>query len=95
MILIIHISFLVFLYGCIWLVPMSINYNRRKAGLSPYWALLLITLVLEIAIVYSVIYFFKELSQSIFIAYLPPLVASVFAGLFYYHMAKKLDDKHS
>ncbi len=92
---ILHLFLLIFLYGCIWFVPTTINYNRRKAGLAPYWLLFLTTLVLEIAIVYVVLYSLKELNQNILVAYLPPIVASIFAGLFYFYIAKQLDEKHS
>lgn len=92
---ILHLLLLIFLYGCIWFVPTTINYNRRKAGLAPYWLLFLTTLALEIAIVYAVLYSLKELNQNILFAYLPPIIASIFAGLFYFYIAKQLDEKHS
>ncbi len=92
---IVHILLLMFLYGCIWLVPTTINYNRRKAGLAPYWVLFLITLALEIAIVYVALYSLKEFNQNILIVYLPPIIASIFAGIFYFYIAKQLDEKHS
>ena len=92
---ILHLVFLVFLYGCIWFVPTTINYNRRKAGLAPYWVLFLATLALEIGIVYVAIYSLKELNQNILFVYIPPIIASIFAGIFYLSIAKKLDDKNS
>ena len=92
---ILHLVLLIFLYGCIWFVPITINYNRRKASLAPYWLLFLTTLALEIAIVYAVLYSFKELNQNILFAYFPPIIASIFAGLFYFYMTKKLDEKNS
>lgn len=92
---IVHILLLVFLYSCIWLVPTTINYNRRKAGLAPYWVLFLTTLALEIAIIYFALYYLKEFNQNILIAYLPPIIASIFAGAFYFYIAKQLDEKHS
>lgn len=92
---ILHLVLLVFLYGCIWFVPTTINYNRRKAGLAPYWLLLLTTLALEIAIVYLALYSFRKLNQNILFAYFPPIIASIFAGIFYFYMAKQLDEKHS
>ena len=92
---IIHLFLLIFLYGCIWFVPTTINYNRRKAGLAPYWVLFLITLALEIVIVYVALYSLKALNQNILAAYLPPIIASIFAGFFYFYIAKQLDEKNS
>ena len=90
---ILHLVLLIFLYGCTWFVPATINYNRRKAGLAPYWLLFLTTLALEITIIYAVIYSLKELNQNILFAYLPPIIASIFAGLFYFYKTKQLDKK--
>ena len=92
---ILHLVLLVFLYSFIWFVPITINYNRRKAGLAPYWKLFVVTLALEIAIIYVVIYAFKELNQSILFACFPPIIASTFAGTFYYYIAKQLDERYS
>jgi spore maturation protein SpmA len=92
---IVHILLLMFLYSCIWLVPTTINYKRRKAGLAPYWVLFLTTLALEIAIIYVALYSLKEFNQNIITAYLPPIIASIFAGIFYFFMAKQLDEKYS
>ncbi len=91
---IIQLLSLMFLYSLIWFVPVTINYNRRKAGRSAYWSLFLSTLVLEIAVVIAVYYALGGGSQNIFLAYLPPLVASVLAGLFYIYLAKFLDKKY-
>jgi len=92
---ILHLAVLFFLYSFIWFVPATINYNRRKAGLAPYWKLFLATLALEIGIIYAVFYSFTELHQSILFAYFPPIIASTFAGTFYYCIAKQLDERHN
>ncbi len=92
---IVHLFLLIFLYGFIWFVPMTINHYRRKAGLAPYWLLFLTTLVLEIAVIYAVLYSLKEFNKSILVAYLPPIVASIIAGIFYFYLAKQFDEKNS
>jgi len=92
---ILHLALLVFLYGCIWFVPTTINYNRRKAFLAPYWLLFITTLIIEVAIVYAVLYYLEGFNKNILFAYFPPIIASTFAGVFYFYLAKKLDEKDS
>jgi len=89
------IALLMFFYGCIWLVPASISHNRKKKGLPTYWLLLLLTLVIEIVIVYACLYSLNSYRKELLLAFLPPIIASVFAGFFYFHMAKKFDAKYS
>ena len=92
---ILYLALVIFLYSCVWFVPITINYSRRKAGLAPYWKLFVATLALEIAIIYVVFYSFKELNQSILFACFPPIIASTFSGAFYYYIAKQLDERYS
>ena len=92
---IIQLLLLIFLYSCTWLIPTAINYNRRKAGLAPYWVLFSTILVLELAIIYVALSSLKEFNQNMLIAYLPPIIASIFAGFLYFYLAKQLDEKHN
>jgi hypothetical protein len=88
-----HIGLLTFLYGLIWFAPATINYNRRKRGQAPYWLLFCITLVVGIAIVYVSLFLLSDFNQEILVSYFPPMVASISAGLFYFYIAKALDEK--
>jgi len=88
-----HLLALGFFYSIIWFVPVTINYNRRKAGLAPYWLLFIAALVLEFVVVLTVYNALGGGGRNIYMAYLPPVTASLSAGLFYFYLAKMLDRK--
>lgn len=88
------IVLLFFFYGCIWTVPVSISHSRKKKGLPRYWALLVFTLMVEIAIVYGCLILLDNgIKNLTWLAIMPPVVASVFAGFFYVYAANTFDKK--
>jgi len=92
---VIHTIAICFIYSAIWFVPIGINFDRRKRKLPAYWHIFFITLVVEILLVYLLLVSVSYLSNHIAYAYIPPVLASFVAGMFYFKVAKKLDDRHS
>lgn len=90
-----HLFLLILLYGFICFVPVAINYNRRKSGLPAYWMLFLVTILIELAIVYAMLFIILGNKENMLSLYAPPIIASIIAGAFYFYVAKKYDEKHS
>lgn len=97
-----HLALITFVYGSMFLVPSSINYNRRKKGLKPYWMLLLAALGLELALLFAFFFVISGGKTStdfsgtfgVWLIYIPPVVAAAGAGFFYALTAKLLDARN-
>jgi len=81
------------LYSCVWLVPVAINNSRRRQGKLPYWIYFGVSIVIEISLVYAILYFSKLLKIDAWGLYLAPVTAAIAAGWFYIFMAKRADEK--
>lgn len=90
-----HMMALWFLYGAIWLVPVGIGIDRRKKKLPTYWHVFLIALIIEVCLVFTLLTGLSYISDHVAYAYIPPVLAAITAGLFYYTLTKKLDARHS
>jgi hypothetical protein len=92
---IIHVIALWFLYGAIWFVPIGISIDRRKKKLPTYWFVFFTALIIEISLVYILLVGLSYISDHVAYAYIPPVLASIVAGLFYFNFTKKLDTRPS
>ncbi|PLY01847.1 MAG: hypothetical protein C0622_06440 [Desulfuromonas sp.] len=88
-----EILLVILLYSGIWLVPVTINNRRRKHGLPPYWSYFSVSIVLEISLVYAILYCSKLLKIDAWGLYLAPVIAAMGAGWFYVFMAQRADKK--
>ena len=90
---VIELMLLLFIYSSIWFVPLSINVRRRKNGQRPFWGLFVVTLLLEIGVVYLVLYAGQSSSYKLLVALLGPVIASILAAAFYLLLARAMDAK--
>lgn len=90
---VIELILLLLIYSSIWFVPLSINVRRRKNGQRPYWGLFVVTLLLEIGVVYLVLYAGQSSSYKLLVALLGPVIASILAAAFYLLLARAMDAK--
>lgn len=89
---ILNLSLVALLYGCIWLVPVYINNDRRKKGKAPYWIYFGESLVIEIALDYAILYLSKVMEVGILGLYLAPVIAAAVAGWFYLFASRRADN---
>ena len=90
---------IIILYSFVWFVPLSINIKRRKKEKPAYWFLFLLTLILEIGVIYCFFLLQEIIIKSETISsvnvVVAPIVSSILAGLFYYLTTEKLDEKNT
>ncbi len=88
------ISILFLIYAVIFMIPTSLAGKRRRSGLPAYWWLLLISLALELIVVYIGLGLLDYmLIKELFFLCLPPILAGILAGIFYYKFSKQLDNR--
>lgn len=89
---ILELFVLLVLYGCIFAIPASLVGNRRKSKRPIYWWLLLVSVTMELAIIFTILIYAKQWIPTWLSLYLAPILAAMSAGIFYYYFSKKLDN---
>lgn len=91
----INVMVIIFLYGCIWIVPIAVSNRRRKKGLKPYWFVFIAALIIEIVGIYFLLSIFKALGLEMAGLYCSPVISGILAGYFYVYYANRLDKSGS
>lgn len=91
----VQIFTLVGLYSMIWSVPIFLSGRRRKLKLSPYWCLVIVTFIMELAVVYLSLFGSRAMGFEQIGVYASPILAAALSGWFYTYMAQSFDAKNS